>query len=285
MAAFTLSGYIFAKSGLINKVEFESTADKIIAATGSILIIHIALAVHELGHLLVGLWLGFRFEMYVIGLLGVKREDGKVKFYLNKNISFYGGIAATSPTNDSKDNPNKFAKILLAGPIASLIFALICLIISVVSDPILEFIFFIGSLSSFGIFLATTLPSKTGMFFTDRKRYQRLIQPGKDREIEIAMLNIMGTLARDNSYKNIDYKNIKLLISDDTSFFRFFGLFNAICYQMEINGKVEDDVMSMYKSTSRDISKNLVVAFDKEIEKNMERISTEPNNSLSKDAS
>ena len=264
---FFAIGYFISTFGVLDKIELEGRSDKIVAIIGLVIIIHLALGIHELGHFLVGLWQGFRFQLYVVGLLGVKREEDKVKVYLNKNMAYYGGVAATSPVEASEDNAKKFANILLAGPMASLIFAIVCFLLALGDNSILRFVFFTGGLASIGIFIATTVPSKTGMFFTDRKRYQRLIRPGKDQEVELALLNIMGTFAKDNSYRNVDYKNIELLRSDQLPFIKFFGLFNAICYQLELTGTIEDEVLNDYQTTSKDLSKSMAMAFDKEIEK------------------
>ena len=68
----------------------------------------IALTVHELGHLLTGLAQGFRFEMFVVFLLGIKRTaKGNIKVYVNRNIAFMGGIAATAPMDPKADNRRK----------------------------------------------------------------------------------------------------------------------------------------------------------------------------------
>jgi hypothetical protein len=215
---------------------------------------------------------GFRFELFVVGLLGIKREGQRIKPYLNKNLGYYGGIAGTSPFDDSIGNAKKFARILLAGPIASIFFGIVCLIISIYIGRPLGMIFYIGGITSIGIFFATTIPSKTGMFFTDRKRYQRLVTPGKDQEVELAMLNIMGKFTKDNSYQKINKEEIEVLISEDLVFIKYFGLYNMICWQLEHKGEVEQELKTKYESVSKQFSKNLVEAFNKEIEKYAKKI-------------
>ncbi|GAB5551417.1 MAG: hypothetical protein Sapg2KO_10080 [Saprospiraceae bacterium] len=258
---------ITKESALLDSLKPDSKAEKTILMLGIIVMVFIVLAVHELGHLLVGLVNGFRFELYVIGPLGIKRENDQVKTYLNKNLAYYGGIAATSPIDNNKDNAKKFARILLAGPIASVLFAIICFVIAFLVGKPLGIVFYTGGLMSIGIFLATTIPSRTGMFFTDRKRYQRLVRPGKDQEVELALLSIMGQYAKDNSYKNIDWNDINTLITDQLPFIQFFGLFNLICYQLETNGVIEEETTKAYEKTAENMSKQMVNAFNQEIEK------------------
>ncbi len=263
--------------GFVENLKPDTRVEKYIMMIGIVFITFIVLAVHELGHLIVGLLNGFRFELFVVGPLGIKREQDKVKIYLNKNIAYYGGVAATSPADDNIDNAYKFAKILLAGPIASVLFAIICFVIAILVGKPLGIIIYAGGAISIAIFLATTIPSRTGSFFTDRKRYQRLVNPGKDQQVELAMLRIMGRYSKDNSYKNIDKNDIKVLVSDELPFINFFGLFNLICFQIENNGVIEEETSREYENNSKKMSKNLVIAFNLEIEKLKERLKTEPN--------
>ncbi|MEL7124290.1 MAG: site-2 protease family protein [Bacteroidota bacterium] len=262
-------GLIFLSNqiGLLDDLKLSDDSNMFLVIIGGLLMLHLVLGVHELGHLLVGLVQGFRFELYVVGFLGIKREEEKVKVYFNKNLGYYGGVAATSPTDGSPDNAKKFARILLAGPIASILFAVICYVIALYSFGEWKFIFYLGALASIGIFIATTVPSRTGMFFTDRKRFQRLIKPGKDREIELAMLNIMGQFTKDNSYENIKKSDIELMTKDDTPFIRYFGLFNLICYQIERGEEADEETMAAFHATAEKMPKNLVTAFNNEIEK------------------
>lgn len=76
------------------------------------------------------------------------------------------------------------------------------------------------------------IPSKAGMFFTDRKRYQRLVNPRKeeDDDLELAILSIIGAFSKDNSYKKVTKTDIKMLISSDLPLFKFHGVFNLIYF-------------------------------------------------------
>jgi hypothetical protein len=272
-------GYTLVISGFFGELNSLSSTDKAVMIIGAVIMIHVALAIHELGHLLTGLVLGFRFEMFVVGLLGIKRNGDKIELYFNKNLSHYGGLAATTPVVDSEKNATKFARILIAGPISSILSSIVLIGISLISPPLIKFSFFIGGIASLGIFLATTIPSKTGIFFTDRKRYQRLMKAGHDQDVELAILHIMCAFAKDDSYKNIDYKRILILANDVEPFIKFFGLFNAICYQIEINKFVVEEVLNDYKIASKFISKNIVAVFDLEIDKHKKKYNTEPNKS------
>ena len=218
-----------------------------------------ALAVHELGHLLTGLAQGFRFEMFVVFLLGIKRTaKGDVKVYFNKNIGYMGGIAATVPTDPHADNRTKFARAIIAGPLASLGFALLCFTLIPFTANVLYALLFVAGTCSIGIFFATTLPKKSGMFFTDRARYQRLISKGKSACTEAALLEIMAIAVKDNSCKNLPLEKIELLQDDDEAFMRFWGYYYEYYYYKEN----ENDT---YTTTAKEKLLGMKSAVDKSV--------------------
>lgn len=239
-------------------------AIKLLEIFGSILIMFFVIGLHELGHLITGLVQGFRFELYVIGPFGIKREKNKIKIYLNKNLQFYGGVAATLPKNDDPENSRKLANSVLAGPIASLVLAII-LGILYFSFNLESKIIAIGAIGSLGIFLVTTIPGKTGMFFTDRKRYQRLTSDGPEREVELAVLRIIGNYGKDNSYINVDANDIDTMISDDN--YKYLGLFTKLTYQFEKNGHFDPETENDFEELSKEMPKYLVKTSNKELEK------------------
>lgn len=264
----------------ISELNPVTKTEKFIHFVGIFLSMFVVLGIHELGHLITGLIKGFKFDLYVVGPLGIKRENNKIKIYLNKNLGYYGGVAGTSPKENHPDNAKKFAQILLAGPITSLLFSVLCfLLVNPVGKPFGIVLFTAGAIS-LGIFIVTTIPARTGMFFTDRKRYQRLVKPGKEQDVELAILRIMGSFSKDNSYKDISQHDIETLISDELPFFKFYGLFNLICFQLENKGMVEKETLEKYEELSKGISKKTVAAWDKEIKSFAEKYSSNDNSSL-----
>lgn len=263
---------------LSNVIEFaknmkvETQEDKIILIIGVIIIMHFVLLIHELGHVVMGLLQRFRFELLVVGLLGIKREEEKIKIYLNKNLGYYSGLGLTVPKDDSSNNLRKFANVLLAGPIASIVFAVMCFfMVNYLANPYGVIVFTAG-LASFGIFLATTIPSRSGMFYTDRKRYQRLMTAGKDQEVELAMLTILGSYMKNHSYKDIKKEVFDVLITDNDLFVKHYGLFNLICWQIEHEGAIDDKVKKEYNQISKKLNKNMVKSYNDEIQKYAEKL-------------
>jgi hypothetical protein len=204
---------------------------KIVSLLLNIIALFIALAVHELGHIITGLAQGFRFELFVVGLLGVKRTEQGMKIYLNKDVGMMGGVAATIPITQSPANRKKFAYMILGGPVSSLLFGLIALAVSGVgtSGPVHVF-WVVAGACSLALVLATTLPRKTGIFFTDRARFQRLMSKGKAGAVEEALLSIMAQYSIDNCSKNVDLNQVRLLQTDEEAFMRFWGYYYEYQY-------------------------------------------------------
>ena len=213
----------------------------------TILALFIALAVHEMGHLLTGLAKGFRFELFVVGLLGIKRTDQGVKFYLNKDIGMMGGVAATIPVRQSRDNRKKFALMVLAGPLSSLLFGLLAFVIlNLCTSGAARGFWLVAGACSVGLVLATTLPRKTGIFFTDRTRFQRLMSKGKVGEIEEALLTMMAQYTIDQSSKNIDITLARLVQTDEEAFMRFWGYYYEYQYYKD-NALEKETEVAKYK--------------------------------------
>lgn len=232
---------------------------------GSLLIAFSAIVVHELGHLIAGLAQGFRFELFIVGPLGIKRDQEKIKVYFNTNLHFYGGIASTIPIKDKPENAKKFANVLIAGPLTSLVFAIILTTLLLSFDLKYSKLVNVGALASFGIFLATTLPGKVGLFFSDRKRYQRLTSKGYEREIELIVLRVISIFGRDTSYLNVDENDIDKIIADAN--YEFFGLYTKLYYQLEKNGKFNSETKATYDEVSKKMSKSTVKFFNNDLEK------------------
>lgn len=206
--------YFFLDQKLIDKFLPRNRAEAIIYFPVLFIAPITAILIHELGHLLTGLYLGQRLKLFVVAFWGIKEEDGETKLFFNTNPSYFGGISATAPRTESDINPQSFAKILIAGPIFSFFFFIICLLIFLKTDSLFNSFFGLSALISLGLFLATTIPEKTGIMFTDRKRFQRLIKKGATQEVEIVLYELISKGIIDNSFKNIDINKTNILEKD-----------------------------------------------------------------------
>ncbi len=97
------------------------------------------------------------------------------------------------------------------------------------------------AITSFGIFLATTLPEKTGIFFTDRKRFQRLSDKGKIGQIELAFLKIVNQSLLEGNCKNLSLQNIEKMKSDEEKIVQFWAYYFEFQYFKDNNNLEESE--------------------------------------------
>ncbi len=222
MAIMLSAYYLIPKESLL-KILPNSKLETTIFIGSIVLCPFIAIFIHELGHLLAGLIQGFKLQLFVVAFLGIKRVDDKIEFYFNKELQFFGGIAATSPLQISKNLKKQFAFILIAGPLFSLIFGILLILLFNLTDSVFNSSIGITGVISIGLFFATTLPNKSGVFFTDRKRMQRLLDNGRTGEIESSFIKASSQLLIDSHYKNISMEDLKMIQSDEEPIIQFWG--------------------------------------------------------------
>jgi hypothetical protein len=226
----TLGGYLLGtwlgKNDIATEFLMASKEDLWIIIPGIILMMILILVIHEAGHLIMGLLMGFKFQLFVVTFLGIRKdEEGPIKIYFNKDLNMFGGAASTVPTEDDSGNARKFALTVIAGPLFSLLFAGVFLLFALYSIQPFKVILISGAFFSLIIFLATTLPSKTGIFYTDRKRFQRLISKGKSRQVELALLKAIGLQMSGKSITNLEMSEIEAMKSDDSPILKYTGFY------------------------------------------------------------
>lgn len=136
-------------------------------------------------------------------------------------MGYFGGIAATVPQSTATIDHRIFAKILLAGPLTSLGYGILSLWIFFQFDSAFHSFFALSGITSIGLFLATTLPSKSGIMYTDRKRFQRLLEKGLIQDAEIAMYQLISQSIIDGSFKHIDITKTYIIEKDPDTLMRF----------------------------------------------------------------
>lgn len=238
--------YNFLSKEILMRFFPDNQAETIIFYSSVILAPISAIALHELGHLSAGLLQGFQLELYVVGFLGIKRKNNRVKVFFNTNLQYFGGVAASSPKQllSDKELIDKYKIILLAGPLSSLIFFMIPFLLFYFLDTVFNPFWSLLSISSFGIFLATTLPTKTGIFFTDRKRFQRLNDKGEVGKIELAFLEVANQSLVEKTCKNLSLDKINIIKKDEDKIMQFWGyLFEFQYYKdNEQTDKMQDTI-------------------------------------------
>lgn len=186
----------------------------------------VAGAVHESAHLVVGLINGWKFQIFQIGPFLWEREgiEAPIRFSLCGNISRWGGLAASCPAQKSQNNIKVWSKVLIAGPLSSIIFGVIFLTLY---HFLKKDIFLMTGLVCLAMGLVTILPIpvKTGITYNDGKRYKRLVSGGRDAAEEIALLNITVDSTFDEKTFKPEPEDIKVLCESDDELFRYFGYY------------------------------------------------------------
>jgi hypothetical protein len=188
------------------------------------------IAIHELGHMITGITLGQKFKLFIVAFLGIVEDKGKIKLFLNKNLAYFGGIVVVVPKSVDKINHRIFAKTLIAGPLTSLVYGIVCLLIFIEFDTMFNSFFGLSSLTSLGLFLATTIPEKSGIMYTDRKRYQRLNKDGVTRDAEIALYQVITQSIIENSFKNIELSKTYIIEKDEEVEMKFWAEYIRYLY-------------------------------------------------------
>lgn len=225
LAAGAFFGYAGMQLGRVlgDFIPADGPIQKLMTVSIALIATWFALAFHELAHLLTGLAQGFRFQLFVAGFLGLRRhpENDSIQVYFNTDMQLFGGVAATLPSTQSTDLAQRFARVVAAGPLGSLLLVFLGALAtwSLLGEPsltarYLACFFLISAVVSGALLLATTLPRRTGMFFTDRARYFRLVSGGKTAEIERAMLALTAFFQAGKPFEEIDLALIELVRED-----------------------------------------------------------------------
>jgi Zn-dependent protease len=150
----------------------------------------VCLAIHELGHLLAGLSFGYPFAVYIVGPLRVDRgPSSHIRIGWNRVPWLYGGAAAVLP-NRTGGLRWRMAVVAAAGPMANIVLAVAAsvLLASVTaSGPWRTELQWIRLLSA--VLALNLVPLRNGPFATDGLRVWRLLAPGAERNLEMAILS------------------------------------------------------------------------------------------------
>jgi hypothetical protein len=131
------------------------------------ILILIVLATHEIGHLLGGLSQGMRFLLLIVGPFGWHASVSGPRFEWNTNFALMGGIAAAIPTKVGTELRRQLLVLIAGGPVSSLFLTILAVAVASVSNPrFAAYCIFIAA-TSFGIFLVTLIPVRSGGFMSD----------------------------------------------------------------------------------------------------------------------
>jgi len=216
---------------------------------------------HELGHVLTGLIEGFRFHLFVAGPLGAKRdENDRIVVYFEKDISLWGGIAATLPKEADQENYKKFGRVLLGGPLASIVIGTVSLIPGILISQ--NFLILFG-LMSIAIGTVSLIPMRNGAFYTDGGRWLRMHKNEATKAVEMAIWNLTQNAIIQGNYQHANLDEMMILKNDGDSRTQYLGHYFAYQYYKDnqddensnkekaalkgLRGKVPKQMVTMFK--------------------------------------
>lgn len=210
--------------------------DVLLFLFSSIVCYLIAGIVHELGHIFAGVFQGFKFYLLVVGPFGLKRiENDKIVFYIEGNTAYWGGVGGTFPSNEAPENFDKFAKVLLFGPLTSIIFGLLMLPLAIVTDVLF---FALLCAMPIGMGVVSLIPLKTGAFHSDGGRWMRM-RNEPTRRVELALWNIAQRAGLDQKYMDIDIDDVDVLINDKEQSTKYMGHYFLYLHYKDRNDLVK----------------------------------------------
>ena len=190
----------------------------------------VATVIHEFGHVLAGLMNKWKLILMVVGPFKLYREDlnGKIKFGLEKNVALWGGCGGTAPMVIDDSIDKVFARILIAGPLASSILGIAGIAAFILTKH--DFFLMLGMIA-FGEGVACILPMniKTGILYNDGTRFKRIISKGKEAEEEKAIISMVFCELANNKeeFKRREEHLIEVLLDSDDASYRYYGIYYA----------------------------------------------------------
>ena len=167
------------------------------------------IAVHEAGHLFMGLRQRMPFLLYVVGPFGLVRGSDGVRFRWFFNLGTLGGLAATMP-DPRRPLAEQMKPVVLGGPLASLLLAIAGFAVLAASDGRLSAYGLVVGLLSSSIFVVTALPFRAGGFMSDGMQWLAYRRGGAEVERRARLTALMGMSMAGTRPRELDAETLRL---------------------------------------------------------------------------
>lgn len=172
--------------------QMEIVINVIIFLVSAVACYLISALIHELGHVVCGVINKWKLFRLVVGPIKLYRDDldSKLKIGIEKNIIMWCGAGGTLPRTKSEKNIKTWAKILLAGPLTSIIFGILMIPLVFLTHSIFALMLCLMPISM-GMMCIIPMKMKTGLLYNDGTRYKRINSSGQEAEEEIALFRLI----------------------------------------------------------------------------------------------
>lgn len=165
---------------------------------------------HELGHLLGGLLVGFEFSFLTTGPLRIYRQDGKLHVSWNKSLELWGGIAACFP-KDFKDLNRRMLVMVAGGPLASLVVGAALWLLAPLVAPHLAIAMRVLGATSLALGAVNAIPMQNGRFQSDGGKIRTLLAGGPECDRMVAMTTLAVQLMGGARPRDFQPELVKML--------------------------------------------------------------------------
>lgn len=192
--------------------------------------------IHEMGHVVCGLLHGWKLYILVVGPMKLYREDmdSKIRIGIEKNPILWGGIGGTLPAKEAPENEKVWSRILLAGPLTSLVFGVLMMPVVIVTESVMADLLCLMPIAM-GLACIIPMKMKTGFLYNDGTRYKRLHSGGQEGAEEVALFKLIevSLFGGERCIYPVNY--VESLLASADKDLQYYGYFYAYCNAIRQN--------------------------------------------------
>jgi len=196
--------------------------------------------IHEMGHVFCGLMNGWKLFLLVVGPIKLYREtmDSNIKIGIEKNVTFWGGVGGTLPTKQSEENLKVWSRILLAGPLTSVIFGILMIPVFIITKSIAALLLCLMPFAM-GAMCIIPMKMKTGLLYNDGTRYKRLHSGGQEEAEERSIFQLIELTVCEGEDVMYPQTLIEPLLNSGDYDFKYYGYYYSYRNALQ-EGKEEE---------------------------------------------
>ncbi|MFP7199495.1 site-2 protease family protein [Lysinibacillus halotolerans] len=163
---------------MIGMLNFTDLADMANLIGINLVLLFLTVFIHELGHVLLGIGTGYRFNYLTVGPITIENTE-RIHMKWNDSWFLFGGVASCTPlSSDITLIAKQHKRFVVGGPLFSIVTAIVSFILGMTFD--IQFITYFAILNLL-IFIATILPYK-GALKSDGRVLMEIAKGGKETE-------------------------------------------------------------------------------------------------------
>ncbi|WP_431028846.1 site-2 protease family protein [Lysinibacillus sp. LZ02] len=202
--------------------------------------------IHELGHVVFGLFAGYRFMYMTIGPFTIEKSE-KLKIVPNHSWAMFGGVAYCMPISTDHELTKKHMWYAAGGPLFSIGAAILLLGLWYLTDA--SILAYATTLHG-AIFVATAVPMRmAGGFYSDGYIWLMLKRGGEKSQQYVAMLLLTKELMSPKKPSGWNKSLIENAKKMTPSADNIFAAYTVFYYELVTNGfKAASQAMDAFKT-------------------------------------